>query len=135
MTLTIIFTVMLFPAVLAVLIPIFPAITYMFIVALIYGIFDAFQHLQAGEIGILGIIFVLSHLVDYSAGVLGAKYAGAEKQSIINGFIGLIVGSILFPPLGGLPTLFLVIFVSEIFLNKSRAAALKAAAGSFAGGV
>ncbi len=65
LTLTIIFGILLFPAIFAVFIPMLPAISYMFIMAV----------------------------------------------------------------------LFLTIFVSEIFLNKSRTAALKAAAGSFAGAV
>lgn len=135
LALTIIFAIFMFPAVLSVLIPMMPAMSYLFVMSLVYGLVDNFQHLQAREVGILGIIFVLSLIVDYSAGILGAKYAGAEKWSVINGFIGLIVGTLLFPPFGGLPMLFLTVFVSEIFLNKSRNDALKAAGGSFAGAV
>jgi len=135
LAITIIFTVLLAPAIFAVLIPMMPAMSYMFIMALLYGLIDKFQGLQAGEIGILAIIFGLSLLVDYSAGILGAKYAGASKKSIMYGFWGLIVGSLAFPPFGGLPGLFLGVFISEINLNKGGAAAWKAAASSIAGAI
>lgn len=132
--LTIIFGLLLFPAIFLVFIPMLPAFLYMFAVAFLYGILDGFVHLQAGEIGMLAGIFCLSVLVDYSAGALGAKYGGASKKSIVYGFVGLLLGSVLFPPFGGLPGLFFGVFITELFfLRKSRAAAWKAAAGSFLG--
>ena len=133
--LTIIFAILLFPAVFLVLIPMMPAMSYMFGMTLVYGIVDHFEHLEGWELGLLAGIFCLSLLVDYSAGILGAKYAGASKQSIIWGFVGLILGSILMPPFGGIAGLFLAVFIKEIFLNKSKAAALRAAAGSLAGAI
>ncbi len=133
LALTIIFSILLLPAIFLTVLPMVPAISYMFFVSLLYGLIDGFNNLSFGEVGILGIIFALSLVVDYSAGVLGAKYAGAAKKSLLYGIIGLVIGTILFPPFGGIPGLFLGVLVSEIFLNKETRKALKSAVGSLAG--
>ncbi|MBI2475933.1 MAG: DUF456 domain-containing protein [Candidatus Taylorbacteria bacterium] len=134
-TLTILFSLLLLPAVFLALIPMMPAMSYMFAVALLYGLIDGFGHLAFSEFTVLAVIFCLSLLVDYSAGILGAKYAGASKQSIIWGFVGLIIGSVLFPPFGGIPGLFIAVFLAEILLNKNKVAAWKAATGSLLGAI
>lgn len=133
LTITIIFAVLLFPAIFLTLIPMLPVLPYMFVMSLLYGIIDHFEYLSWWRLGILFGIFCLSVIVDYSAGILGAKYAGASKQSLLYGMIGLIAGSILFPPFGGLPGLFLTVFVSELFLDKERVAAFRVATGSLIG--
>ena len=133
LALTIIFAVLLFPAIFLTLVPMLPVMPYMFVMAALYGIIDHFDHLNWWKLMILAGIFLASLAVDYSAGILGAKYAGASKKSLFYGIIGLIAGSILFPPFGGLPGLFLTVFVSELFLDKEHAAALRAAAGSVLG--
>ncbi len=133
LTLTIAFAAMLFPAIFLVFIPMMPVMTYMLGMSLLYGVIDRFAHLEAWEFCVLAVIFFLSIVVDYSAGVLGAKYAGASKRSMVAGIVGLIVGSIILPPFGGLPALFITVFISELWHEKGKAAALRAAAGSLAG--
>ena len=135
LALTILFLALLFPAIFLVFIPMMPVMTYMFGMSLLYGIIDAFTHLEIWELVVLALIFFLSLVVDYSAGVLGAKYAGASKRSMLLGIAGLILGSIIMPPFGGLPGLFIAVFVSELMFEKGKAATLRAAAGSFAGAV
>lgn len=131
--LTVIFSILLFPAIFLVFIPMMPVMTYMLGMSLLYGVVDTFTHLELWELSVLVLIFLLSVVTDYSAGVLGAKYAGASKHSIIAGIIGMILGSIVLPPFGGLPALFIAVFVSELMHKKEKAAALRAAAGSLAG--
>ncbi|MES2087434.1 MAG: DUF456 domain-containing protein [Patescibacteria group bacterium] len=133
LVLTVVFTILLFPAIFMVLIPMMPAMTYLFGMAAVYGLVDRFEHLQLGELAVLAGIFCISLIVDWFAGVLGAKYFGASKKSILWGCLGILFGSILFPPFGGIPGLFLAVFISELLLNKSNAAAWKAAAGSLVG--
>lgn len=135
LVLTIIFVILLFPGIFLVLIPLLPVMSYMFAVALIYGLIDSFEHLKLWEFAFLGLLFYLSIMVDYSAGILGAKYAGASRKSMWWGLGGLIVGSILFPPFGGIPGLFLSVFACETYLLKTSKQALKSALGSVAGAV
>lgn len=100
---------------------------------MLYGLIENFKYLTGSELAVLAVIFCLSVVVDYTAGIIGAKYGGASKKSILYGIFGVIVGSILFPPFGGLPGLFIAVFVCELFLNKTRSQAFKAAKGSLLG--
>ena len=105
----------------------------MFVIALAYGFVDHFQKFTTAELIILAILAVLSVVVDYASGVLGAKYGGVSGKSAMAGFAGLILGLILFPPFGGIIGLFVGILVSELLLHKNQKKAFKAASGSLLG--
>ncbi len=119
----------------AVLVPFLPGISYMFLIALLYAISDHFTNITWENLAVLGGILVVSFFVDYSAGILGARYGGADRRSILFGFLGLIIGIILIPPFGGIVGLFLGILVGELVARKSNQAALKAAAAGLIGSV
>ena len=117
----------------AVLLPFLPGISYMFLIALLFAISDHFTHITWENLAVLGSILVVSFFVDYFAGILGARYGGADRRSILFGFFGLILGLVAFPPIGGIIGLFAGIFVGEIVARKSNAAALKAATAGLIG--
>ena len=123
----------------AVLVPMLPGISYMFLVALLFGVADHFAHLTWENLAVLGGILILSFFVDYFAGILGARYGGADRRSILFGFLGIIIGVLLLPPFGGILGLFVGIFVGELRARKRGDKALRAATagliGSVAGGV
>ncbi len=119
----------------AVLVPFLPGISYMFPIALLYAISDHFTNITWENLAVLGGILVVSFFVDYSAGILGARYGGADRRSILFGFLGLIIGIIVVPPFGGIVGLFLGILVGELVARKSNQAALKAAAAGLIGSV
>lgn len=128
----IIFAILMLPGFLGILLP-FPSVPYMFAIALIYGFIDKFNHLKTAELIILIVLSLLSLLVDYLSGIIGAKYGGAGKKSVIFGFIGLLLGVILLPPFGGIPGLFLGVWAGEIYSHRDKKQALKAASGSLLG--
>ncbi len=121
------------PGIIGIIIPILPGIPYMFLVSLIYGFASKFHTLSYKELMVLGIIGVTSFIVDYSTGLIGAKYGGASKRSIALELLGSIVGTIVMPPFGGIVGLFAAILLSEIFLHNDHKKALKAASGSLFG--
>lgn len=121
------------PGLVGVFLPILPSIPYMFFVALIFTLIDKFQHLSGLNLIILGMIAVLSLLVDYFSGILGAKWGGASRWAIIGGLLGLIIGLILLPPFGGILGLFAGILISEIVMFRKYKKALKAATGGLLG--
>ena len=49
------------------------------------------------------------------------------------GFLGMIVGTIILPPLGGMIGLFAAVLMAEYYNHKNQARAFKAALGSFMG--
>ncbi len=117
----------------SVLVPFLPGISYMFLIALLFAVADHFMHITWENLAVLGGILVVSFFVDYFAGILGARYGGADRRSILFGFLGLIVGLVAFPPLGGIVGLFVGIFAGEIVARKSNAAALKSATAGLIG--
>lgn len=129
----IIASLIMLTGIIGVLIPVLPGIPIMFVVALIYGFVTKFQNFASSELIILGLIALLSLAVDYSSGVIAAKYSGASKRSLFFGFVGLIVGTIVLPPFGGIIGLFIAIFLAEILTHNNKGKAYKAAKGGLLG--
>ena len=132
-TYVIICAILMLPGIAGVIIPAVPGIPYMFIVALVYSILTKFSTIDSTEIIVLAIITVASLVVDYSTGLLGAKYGGAGKKSLFWGLSGSIIGTIIFPPLGGIAGLFIAILLAEILAKNDHKKALKAASGGLLG--
>lgn len=134
-TLIIIFVILMLPGIAGVFLPIVPGIPYIFLVALIYGVVDKFRHLSAYEIVVLAAIAILSVVVDYLSGVLGAKWGGAARKSLSFGLLGMIIGLVAFPPFGSIIGLFLGVLIAEISSHQNGRRAVKAATGSLIGTV
>lgn len=105
----------------------------MWLIALIYGLITSFNGLSLEEFGVLSVLMGISLLVDYFSGVLGAKIGGASMRSLGLGFLGLMLGLLLFPPLGGVIGLFVGILASELNAYKDRSKAIRAATGGVVG--
>lgn len=129
----ILFFVAMLPGIVGVLIPILPGVPYMFIVALVYALIDQFQKVTTTDIFILLGLAVLSLLVDYASGALGAKIGGASGKSTLGGMLGLIIGVILFPPFGGIIGVFLGILIVEMMIHKDQQRAIKVAKAGLIG--
>jgi uncharacterized protein len=115
------------------LVPMLPALSYMFVVALIFGFYDGFERLTRNEIFILlGIVFV-SIAIDHTSGLLGAKYGGAHTKSLFWGMLGGFVGTFFLPPFGTFIGLFLGVLIAEIYYKKTRDQAIKAAGSALVG--
>lgn len=115
------------------LVPLFPAIAYMFVVALLFGFYDGFTALTVWNLLALGGFVAASFIIDNLAGVVGAKYGGAHTRSLAWGLLGALIGTIVFPPLGSLIGLFLAVLLSEIGHKRDRSQAVRAASGAFVG--
>ncbi|MEO8278302.1 MAG: DUF456 domain-containing protein [Ideonella sp.] len=68
---------------------------------------DGFARVGTGMLAVITVIAVLAWVLDFVAGLLGAKRAGASRQAIIGAMIGTVVGlfmgfvGVLFMPLVG----------------------------------
>ena len=130
---TIISVLIMLPGLIGVLLPVFPGIPYMWIVALVFGVTTQFAALTGFEFGILSIVAGVSIVVDYLSGALGARIGGASLRSLITGAIGLIIGSLILPPIGGIIGMFIGVFVSEGLRLKTYSQAARAALGGVLG--
>lgn len=129
------FSVLIFLGVLMVFIPVLPALFYMFALTLIFSVIGGFSVISIPQLIILGGILLLGFANDLFSGILGAKWSGASKKSIIYGFIGLLVGTIVLPPFGGIAGLFVGVLIAELMLGKTNVKALKSATGSLIGAI
>jgi uncharacterized protein YqgC (DUF456 family) len=68
---------------------------------------DDFARVSGPTVGVLVALAVVSWVLDYVAGLMGAKRAGASKQALIGAAVGTVVGlfmglvGVLFMPLVG----------------------------------
>lgn len=68
---------------------------------------EGFTRISGWTIGVLAVLTLLASLVDYAAGVLGAKRVGASREALIGAALGTLAGvftgfwGLLFMPLVG----------------------------------
>lgn len=131
--LIIIFSILLLPGIVGVILPVFPSIPYMFLVALIFAAIDKFDHITGLNLLLLGIIAAISLAIDYLAGLFGAKYFGATGKGVLGGVIGGFIGLLVFPPWGLIIGMALGVFLAEYLINKKAKEVNKAVAGVLIG--
>ncbi len=130
---TIFFSFCIFLSIFTVFVPFFPTIFFMLVITSIFSVITQFKIITLSNFLVLGAIFALSLVTDLFSGVLGAKWGGASYRSIWWGIGGLFIGTILFPPFGGIAGLFLGIFLKEFFDGKPKNKAFESAFRSLSG--
>lgn len=86
--------------VLGTFLPILPGAPIIFLAALGYGFFEGFEQVTTLSLVTLFILMGLNLVVDYLAGVVGAKKYGATKWGTWGAFIGGVLGVFVFSILG-----------------------------------
>ncbi len=94
---------------------------FLLVLAVIYGFFDKFNSVTVDNFYVLGAVVLISVLVDFFSGVVGAKIGGAKWKSLVWGTVGLIIGTIITPVIGTVIGFFLGIFISEYYSNRHHA--------------
>ena len=90
-------------------VPLLPGVPLVFGGMLLAAWADHFQHIGAFTLTLLGVLAALALLVDFVAGLLGAKRVGASTRALWGASLGAIVG-IFF----GLPGLLLGPFAGAV---------------------
>jgi uncharacterized protein YqgC (DUF456 family) len=124
--------VMLFGLVGCVL-PVIPGIPIIWLSAFAFGFLTDFEFIGRDYLLIFGILSAVSLLLDWIAGVYGAKKLGASRWGMLGAFVGMIVGVIVgtIPGLIIGPLIGAVVF--ELLAGKKSGMALKAGFGTFLG--
>ncbi len=126
-------SILIAPGILMAFIPMLPALSYMFVIALIYAIYGGFAYVTSTEIFILLGIVLVSIVIDHSAGVLGAKYGGAHSKSLLWGMLCAFIGTFFLPALGSFIGLFVGVLAAELYYKKPHDKAFKAAGSALLG--
>jgi len=111
------------------IIPIFPGITVIWVAALLYGFVAGFDTLGI----IVLVVITLGMIAGISADNLlmgaGARQGGASWLTIIVALIAGIVGTVLFPPIGGFIAIPIAIFLLELLRVRDWRGAWRATKG------
>lgn len=89
--------------------PLLPGTPFLFFGMLVGAWADGFRHVGYITLAVLFALVLLSALLDWIAGALGAKRVGASKQAVTGAFIGSFAGMF-----AGLPGLVLGPFVGAV---------------------
>ena len=114
------------------MLPIIPGLPLMFGGLLLAAWLDNFNHLGAISLIIMALLTALGLVIDFFAGLLGAKASGASSQALWGAFIGGIVGmffglaGVLLGPLVGA-------IIGEFIARKDAFQAGKVGIGTFIG--
>ena len=95
------------------IVPIFPGITFIWLAALGYGVVTGFNTLGWILLAVITILLIAGVTIDNVIMSAKAHKEGAAWSSLIIGMVAGIVGTIIFPPVGGFIAAPLVILLLE----------------------
>lgn len=72
--------------------PLLPGAPLLFLGLVIGAWAEDFTHVGYGTLGVLAGLTLLTYVVDFASGALGAKRFGASKRAMIGATIGAVVG-------------------------------------------
>jgi len=114
------------------LLPALPGVLLIFAGLVLAAWAEGFAYVGWGTLTILGVLTAAAYLIDFLAGLLGAKRFGAGKYGIIGAAIGTVIGLIF-----GLPGIIIGPFIGavlgELYANKDLRSAGTAGLGTWLG--
>ena len=111
------------------IIPFFPGVTIIWLAALIYGIVTGFDTLGILMFVLITIGFLAGISADNILMGAGARRGGASWLTIAVGLVAGIIGTVIFPPFGGLIAAPLAIFLLEVLRNRQWRSGWRATRG------
>lgn len=118
--------------------PVLPSTPIIFAGTLVYAINDKFENVGWKTYTFLAILMIIGLVLDYVAGVYGAKKFGSTKWGILGSFIGGIVGVIVLNLIGLILGAIIGAVAFELLAGQSLKKSIKAGGGvllGFLGGV
>ena len=115
------------------IVPLFPGIVVMWLAALGYGVATGFRWLGIILFIIITILMLAGTLVDNFFMGAGARKGGASWVAIGVALVGGVVGTILYPPVGGLIAAPLSVLLLELLRTRNIKKAWQAFLGLAAG--
>jgi uncharacterized protein len=115
------------------MVPVFPGMLVIWLAALGFGIVVGFNTLGIWMFALITVLAVAGSILDNVFMAAGARQGGAAWTTLFLGVVGGVVGTILFPPVGGLILAPLVIFLLEWRKRKQWRLALQSIRGMAVG--
>jgi uncharacterized protein YqgC (DUF456 family) len=121
--------VMMLVGLLGLLVPIFPGTVVMWLAALGYGIVSGFTTLGWVMFAIITVLMLAATLVDNVFMGAGARKGGASWNSILLALVAGVLGTIFFPPIGGIIAAPLAVLLLEYMRQRDWQKAWQALRG------
>lgn len=115
-----------------VVLPALPGIPLMFAGMLLVAWGDGFNHIGTGMLTLLGGLAALAMLLDFVAGLLGAKRVGASRMALVGAALGTLIG-LFFGIIGIVLGPFVGAFLGELWYSRHGGTAAKVGAATWLG--
>ncbi|HLA98265.1 MAG TPA: DUF456 domain-containing protein [Anaerolineales bacterium] len=115
------------------LVPVFPGVVVMWLAVLGYGVVTGFEALGTVLFVIITLLMLASTVVDNLFMGMGARKGGASWLSLSVALLAGVLGTLFFPPFGGLIAAPLAVLLLEAYRNKSMEKGWRALRGLAAG--
>lgn len=117
------------------LIPIFPGIVVIWVTALAYGVVTFSTGSTGGWVifGIITVLMLIGTTIDNILMGAGAKQGGASWTSLVIMLVAGTLGTLIFPPFGGLIAMPLAVLLFEYYQQRDWQKAWKAVRGLASG--
>ncbi|MDJ0990903.1 MAG: DUF456 domain-containing protein [Desulfobacterales bacterium] len=112
--------------------PVLPGAPLLFTGLFLAAWADGFAHVGAGAMVLLGIMALLTYVVDFAASAVGARRFGASRRAVIGAVIGAVVG-LFFGLVGVIVGPFIGAVIGELSVRLDFEAASRAGFGATIG--
>lgn len=123
----------MFFGILAAILPVIPGPPLIWGASLLYAILTDFEDINQAYLVTFGLLTAFVMLMDYIAGIYGAKKLGASRWGMVGAFAGMIVGAVV----GTLPGFIIGPLIGavafELMIGRKMGEAMKAGVGTFLG--
>ncbi len=127
-------TIILFIVGLAgIVLPIVPSLPIIWLGILIYGLVTDFNEITLWTVSLTGILMLIGSVLDFLAGIFGAKASGASWYGVGGALIGSLIGFVVFNFFGLLIGSILGAFLGEYLKYRKSHQAIKAGVGTMFG--
>lgn len=132
-SITVITGLTMFVGLVGLIVPIFPGNVVIWVAALIYGISTGFETLGWWMFGLITLLMLAAVSADNILMGAKARASGASWLSIILALLSGVIGTIVFPPIGGLVAAPLILFAAEYVRLRDHTKALQTIRGLLIG--
>lgn len=129
----VLFLIAFIVALAGIVLPVVPGIPLAAIVGALAGWMVGFDTFGVDALWWLGVLLVLSIVVDVAGTWLGAKVYGASRPGTWGGVVGSLIGVFIFPPFGLLVGAVAGAIGAELLVQRSLREAVRSGVGSLLG--
>src|SRR5690606_22520530 len=113
--------------------PLLPGVPLVFAGILLYGWATGFTVINGSFVALAFGLTLLSLVLDWVAGSLGARRYGATTWGVLGAMVGGVVGLLAFGPFGIIAGTFFGAMLGELLMGRAASAAMRAGWGSLLG--